>query len=144
MNRYTTQNTFVQSSDNFIVVLQCCTNQTTQCTTVFFVDNHVMRNVNQTTSQVSGIGSLQRGIGKTLTSTVGRDKVFQHRKTFLKVRKNRVFNNLCTLSTSFLRFSHQTTHTRQLTDLFLRTTGTRIQHHKYRVKSLVVVLNSLI
>ena len=35
-----------------------------------------------------------------------------------------VFNDLSTFGTCFLRFSHQTTHTRQLTDLFLRTTGT--------------------
>ena len=142
--RNTSQNTFIQCCNNFIVILQCCTNQTTQCSTVFFINDHVVRNVNQTTSQISGIGSFQRSIGKTLTSTVSRNKVLQHWQTFLKVRKNRVFNNLSTFSTCFLRFSHQTTHTRQLTDLFLRTTGSRIQHHKYRVESLIVILNSLI
>ena len=88
-----------------------------------------MRYVNQTTGQVSGIGRLQSGIGKTLTGTVGRDKVLQHGQTFLKVRKDRVLDNLTTFCTTLLRFRHQTTHTGQLTNLLLRTTGTGIHHH---------------
>jgi len=97
-----------------------------------------VRNVYQTTSQITGIGSLQSGIGKTLTCTVGRDKVLKHAQTFLEVRKNRVLDNLCTFSTCFLRLGHQTTHTRELTNLFLRTTGTRIQHHVHGIETLVV------
>ena len=46
-------------------------------------------------------------------------------------RQNRVFNNLPTFCSRFLRFCHQTTHTRQLTNLFFRTTGPGIKHHKY-------------
>ena len=61
MNRYTSQDTFIQRSDNFFVILQFRTNQTTKRTTVFFIDDNVMRYVYQTTSQVTGIGSyLQR------------------------------------------------------------------------------------
>ena len=78
MNRYTSQDTFIQRSDNFFVILQFRTNQTTKRTTVFFIDDNVMRYVYQTTSQVTSIGSLQRGIGQTFTSTVGRDEVLQH------------------------------------------------------------------
>ena len=96
-----------------------------------------MRNVNKTTSQVTSIGSLHSGIRKTLTGTMRSDKVLQHRHTLLKVRKDRVLNDLRTFCTSLLRLSHQTTHTRQLLNLILRTTGSGIKHHVYSVESLV-------
>ena len=89
-----------------------------------------MRNVYKTTSQITGIGSLHSGISKTLTGTVRSDKVLQYRHTLLKVRKDRVLNDLRALCTSLLRFSHQTTHTRQLLNLILRTTGSGIKHRK--------------
>ena len=143
MYRYTSEYTFIQSSNNFIVILQVRTNQSTKSSTVFFINNNIVWNIYQTTSQITGISSLQRRISQTFTSTVGRDKILQHRKSLFKVRQNRVFNNLTTLCTGFLRFSHQTTHTRQLTNLLLRTTGTRIKHHVYRVKALIVRRNSL-
>ena len=38
----TSQDTFIQSSNNFIVILKVCTNQSTECTTVFFCNNHIM------------------------------------------------------------------------------------------------------
>ena len=75
MYRNTSQNTFVQSGNNFIVIFQSCTNQTTKCSTVFFINNHIMRHVHKTTSQISRIGRFQRGIRQTFTSTVGRDKI---------------------------------------------------------------------
>ena len=46
--------------------------------------------------QVTGIGCFQRRIGQTLTGTVRRDEVFEHRKTLLEVRENRVFDDLLT------------------------------------------------
>ena len=138
MYGYTTEDAFIQSGDGFVIVFQCCTNQSAERAAVFFINNHIVRYVNQTTGQVSGVSRLQSGIGKTLTGTVSRDKVFQHGQTFLKVRKNRIFNNLTAFGTCFLGLCHQTTHTGELTDLFLRTTGTGIQHHVYRVETLVV------
>ena len=138
MNRNASQNTFTQAGDHFIIVLQFRTNQATQRSTVFFIDDHIMRYINQTTGQVTSISSLQSGIGQTLTSTVSRNKILQHRQTFLKVRKDRVFNNLTTFCTTLLRFCHQTTHTRQLTNLFFRTTGPRIHHHIDRVETVII------
>ena len=138
MNGNTPQDTFTQTSDHFIIVLQFRTNQTTQRTTIFFINDHIMRYVNQTTSQITSISSLQSCIGQTFTSTVSRDKILQHRQTFLKVRKNRVFNNLTTFCTTFLRFCHQTTHAGQLTNLFFRTTGSRIHHHIDRVETIII------
>ena len=96
-----------------------------------------MRHVYQTTGQVTGVGRLHGGIGKTLTGTVGRDEVLQHRHTLLEVRQNWVLNNLVSFGTCLLRLSHQTTDTRKLFDLVLTTTGTRVQHHEYGVEALV-------
>ena len=42
------------------------------------------------------------------------------------------------LCSCLLRFSHQTTHTRELLNLVLRTTSSRIKHHVDSVKTLVV------
>ena len=76
-----------------------------------------MRNIHQTSRQVSGICSLKGGIGKTLTSSVGGDEVLQHRHTFFKVGDDRVLDNVCTGSTGLLRLGHKTTHTAELFDL---------------------------
>ena len=85
MYRYTAKDTLIQCSNDFIIILQVCTNQSTERTAVFFINNHIMRYVNQTTSQISGISRFQRRIRQTFTGTVGRNKVLQHRKAFLKV-----------------------------------------------------------
>ena len=95
----------------------------------------------QTTSQVTRIRSFQRRISQTFTSTVCRYEVFQYVQTFFEVRNNWVFNGITTRTTCvLLRLSHQTTHTTQLTNLLLRTTGSRIQHHINWVETLVFVL----
>ena len=44
---------------------------------------------------------------------------------------------MSTFSTCLLRLSHQTTHTRQLLNLVLRTTGSRVKHHIHSVESLI-------
>ena len=137
VNTYTSKNTLTQRRDNFITIFKGCTYEATECTTVCFIDNHIMANIHQTACQITSIGSLQSGIGQTLTSTVSRDKVLQHAHTFLEVRKNWVLNNLRSFCTSFLGLSHQTTHTCQLSNLVSRTTGTRIQHHEHGIETLV-------
>ena len=78
VNRDTTQDTLVEGSDHLLVVLQLRTYQTTQRTAILLVDDHVVRNVDKTTGQISRVGSLQRRIGQTLTGTVRRDEVLQH------------------------------------------------------------------
>ena len=143
MYRYTTQDTLVERRDNLITILQSGANQATQGTAILLSNDDIMRYVNKTTSQVTSIGSLHRGISKTLTSTVRSDKVLQHRHTLLKVRKDRVLNDLRTFCTSLLRLSHQTTHTRQLLNLILRTTGSRVKHHVNGVESLICLSHLL-
>ena len=96
-----------------------------------------MRHVNQTACEVSGVGRFHGRVGKTLTGTVRRNEVFQHRHTLFEVREDGVFDNLLSFGTSLLRLGHQTTHTRELLNLVFRTTGTRVEHHEHGVKALV-------
>ena len=96
-----------------------------------------MGNVYETAGEVTGVGRLQGGIGKTLTGTVRRDKVLEHGHAFLKVRKNRVLNNLRAFGTGFLGLGHKTTHTGELGNLVGTTTGTRVEHHEHSVETLV-------
>ena len=90
---------------------------------VVFSDNQVLRNVNQTTSQVTGVRSLQCGIRQTFTRTVGGDEVLEYVQTFTEVRGDRRFDD------GAIRLRHQTTHTSQLTNLCRRTTRTGVGHH---------------
>ena len=96
-----------------------------------------MRYVDKTAGQITCVGCLHSGIGQTLTGTVRRNKVFEHRHTFLEVRKDRVLDNLLTFGTCLLWLSHQTTHTGKLLNLVLRTTGTGVEHHIYSVETLI-------
>ena len=142
MYGYTTQDTLVEAADYLITILQSCTHQSAQSTAILFCDNHIMADIHQTTCQISGVGSLQSGIGKTLTSTVCGDKVFQHRHSLLKVRKNGVLDGK-RFCTCLLGLGHQSTHTAQLADLSCATTGTAIQHHVHSIESLVGLLHGL-
>ena len=48
-------------------------------------NDRILRDVNETTGQVTGIGGLQRRICKTLTGAMGRVEVFEHVQTFFEV-----------------------------------------------------------
>ena len=135
--RHTTKNALGKSRYDLVAILQCRTNKSAQRSTIFLVDDDVMRNVDKTTCKISGIGRLHGCVGKTLTGTVGRDEVFEYRHTVLEVGKNRILDNRRAFGTGFLRFGHQSAHTRKLTNLVLRTTGTGVEHHEYGVESLI-------
>ena len=144
VNRHAAQDALAQRSDNTVTVADLATNESAQGTTVLLVDDHVVSDVDQTTGQITGVGGLQSGIGKTLAGTVGRDEVLEHRQTLLEVCQNWVLDNLVTaFNARLLRLGHQTTHTGELTNLVLRTTGTRVEHHEYRVEALLVGSNLL-
>ena len=68
---------------------------------------------------------------------MSRDEVLEHRHTLFEVRENRVLNSTTSFCTCLLRLGHQTTHTSQLLNLVLRTTGSGIQHHINSVEALV-------
>ena len=141
MDRDTAEDALIEGSDDFVIVVllgEFGSDETTERTTVLLGYDHVLRDVYETTGEVPCIGSLQSGIGKTLTSTVGRDEVLEYGKTFLEVGENWVLDNLSPFAPALLRLSHKTTDTGELTNLFLRTTSPRVHHHEDGVEALIV------
>ena len=106
--------------------------QTTASTAVVFTHDHILRNVHQTAGQVTRVSGTQRGIGKTLTSTVSCDEVLQHRQPFTVGGLNRAGHNLA------LRVRHQTADTRNLTNLHPVTTCARGHHAVDGIQTTVV------
>ncbi len=92
-------------------------------TTVIFGHYQILRDVNQTTSQVTGVRGFQCGIRQTFTRTVRGDEVLEYVQTFTEVRGDWRFDD------GAIRLRHQTTHTGQLTNLCRRTTRTGVGHH---------------
>ena len=89
----TTQNTITQRGNN-VTTLNNRRHQQAFCSaTVNFCYYHVLRDIHQATSQVTGVSRLKCGIRQTLTSTVSRDKVLQYTQTFTEVSGNWCFNN---------------------------------------------------
>ena len=88
----------------------------------------ILRHIHQTSGQVTRVSCLQGGIGKTLTGTVGGDKVLKYVQTFTEVGDDRRFDDRA------IGFRHQTPHTTQLTHLRHTTPGTGVGHHIDRVE----------
>src|SRR5471032_1526996 len=99
--------------------------------------NQILRHVYQTTSQVTGVRSFQRGIRQTFTSTVSGDEVLKYAQTFTEVRSNRRFDD------GTVRLGHQATHTGELTDLRSRTPCARVSHHVHRVERLLIDFHAM-
>ena len=134
----TSDNAFVEGLHHVFIALDGRSRQAAERAAVLFADDHVLRYVDQTTRQVTGVGRLQCGIGQTFTGTVRRDEVLQYRQTLFEVRKDRVFDDLTAFCSRFLRFGHQAAHTGKLANLLFRTTGSRVQHHIDRIETLHV------
>ncbi len=107
--------------------------QQTMLGTAINLGNHqILSDVYQTACQITGVSGFQRGIRKTLTSTVSRDEVLKYAQTFTEVRSDRRFND------GAVRLGHQTTHTGQLTNLGSRTTRPGVSHHVHRVEGFLI------
>ena len=104
---------------------------------VDLADDDVLRNIDHAAGQVTGVGSTQSGISQTLTSTTGRNEIFQNVQTFAVVCTNGhldgVTGGVC----------QQAAHTSQLLDLVHRTTSTGVCHHIDLVVLGQVVCQSL-
>ena len=120
---YTTQNAIAQWLFNITTLDNRGHGDTFQRATVVFGNNQILCNVNQTTRQVTGVRCFQCGIRQTFTRTVRGNEVLEYVQTFTEVRGDRRFDD------GAIRLRHQTTHTRQLTNLCSRTTRTGIGHH---------------
>ena len=57
-------------------------------------DDDVLRDVDQTTGQVTRVCRTQRGVGQTLTGAVRGDEVLQNGQALAEVRLNRAVDNL--------------------------------------------------
>src|SRR5206468_1015412 len=90
---------------------------------IFLSDRHVLRDVDEAAGEITGVRGLECGVGQTLTRTVRRDEVLEHRQTFTEVRLDRAFDDLAdTTGELLLRLRHQSAHTGELTDLIARST----------------------
>ena len=94
---------------------------------VLLADDDVLRDVDQTTGQVAGVGGPQRGVGQTLAGAVGGDEVLQHGQALAEVGLDRPRDDLA------LRVGHQTTHAGDLPDLHHVPAGAGVDHHPDRV-----------
>ena len=102
-------------------------------TAVLEADDDVLRDVDQTTGEVPGVGRTQGGVGEALAGTVGRDEVLENREAFHEVGLDRTLDRLA------LRVGHEATHTRQLADLLEGTTSAGVGHHVDRVEHVEVL-----
>ena len=70
MDADTTEDTIVERADDLVTILKGGADKTTKGAAVLLGDDDVVRDIHQTTCQVTCVGRLQSGIGKTLTGTV--------------------------------------------------------------------------
>ena len=99
---------------------------------VFFVDDHVLRDVHQTAGEVTGVRRFQCGIGQTFARTVGGDEVLQDVQALAEVRGNRCFDD------GAVRLGHQAAHPGELTNLRRRTPRAGIRHHVHGVEGFLL------
>src|SRR4051812_16555038 len=101
------------------------------------VDDHVLRDVDETAGQVARVGCLERRVGETLAGAVRRDEVVKNREAFTEVRRDRRLDDFTR------RLGHQAAHARQLADLLLRASRARVGHDVNRVEVATRVVELL-
>ena len=101
---------------------------------VVLADDHLLRDVDETTREVAGVGGTERGVGETLAGTVGGDEVLEDRETLAEVRLDRPRDDLTA------GVGDQTTHTGDLLHLHDVASGTRAHHHVDGVELLLAHL----
>ena len=85
---------------------------------ILFGDRHVLRDVDETTREVAGVGRLERRVGQTLAGAVRRHEVLERRQPFAEVRLDRALDDFADAAGELLlRLRHESAHSRQLTDL---------------------------
>ena len=127
VNRETALQPLCQPFDLFITFLDIIDPYTGMSSAVIFTNNNILRNIDQTPRQITGVCRSQRRIRLTFTSTSGRNKVFQHIQSLTEVSTNRNVDR----TTRCIR--HQSTHTAKLTDLVNTSAGTGSCHHLNRI-----------
>ena len=75
--------------DDFAGVLELGDADAVERAAVELGDDGVLRDVDETAREVTGVRRLERGVGEALTSAVRRDEVLEHRETLAEVRGDR-------------------------------------------------------
>src|SRR5437773_4275691 len=95
---------------------------------VVLTHDHILRNVNESASEIPGVCGFQRGIGETLAGAVRGREVLQHGEAFAEVRRDRRLDDLAR------GLGHETAHACQLADLLLAAPRAGVGHHVDRVE----------
>src|SRR5207247_10701903 len=85
LERHAAYNSVPQRLDNFASFNDSSDVNAIHRAAIVFADDYVLRNVNQTAGEITGIGRLERRIRQSLTRAVGRDEVLQHRQSLADV-----------------------------------------------------------
>ncbi len=117
-NSHTTQNAIAQRSLTSPPSITGVMVMPSRSAAIVFSNNQVLRNVDQTTSQITGVRCFQCGIRQTFTRTVSRSEVLEYVQTFTEVRGDWRFDD----GISGFISDHAY---RQLTNLCCRTTRCR-------------------
>ena len=98
------------------------------CRTSILADDELLRDVDESTGQVAGVGGTERGVGEALARAVRRDEVLEHRQAFTEVALDRARDDLAA------RVGDEAAHTGDLPHLHDVSSGTRADHHVDRVE----------
>ena len=101
----------MQSFDRFLAFLDVENLDAIMGTAILFADDDVLRNIDQTASQITGIRCTKSSIGQTFSGAAGRDKVFENVQTFTVVGADRHLDGTAG------GVGDQSAHTGQLTNL---------------------------
>src|SRR5262249_10110885 len=101
---------------------------------VVLAHDDLLRAVDQTPRQVAGVGGPERGVGETLTGTVGGDEVLEDPEALTEVRLDRAGNDLASPG------GQEAAAACDLLPLHDVPSGARADHHVDRVELLLAHL----
>src|SRR5690606_10534074 len=129
VERHAAQDALAERLDDLTALDERADVQAVHGAAVVLVDDGVLRHVDETAGEVTGVRGLERGVRQTLTGAVGGDEVLLHRETLTEVRRDGGLDDLTR------GLGHQTAHTGELTDLLGGTTRTRVGHDVHGVEA---------
>ena len=123
-----------QRLDNVLAFLDVIDLDTDLGAAVVLTDDNILRNVDQTTGQITRVGGTKGGVGKSLTGAAGGNEVFENVKTLAVVCTDRSFDR------TSRGVGDKSAHTGKLTNLVHGASGSRIGHHVDGVVFVKIVL----
>ncbi len=91
---------------------------------VDLADDQLLRDIDHSSGQVTGVCGTKSRIGQSLSCAVSGHEVFQNIQSFTEVRGDRQLDRTAG------RICHQASHAGQLLDLLIGTAGTGVSHHE--------------